>query len=189
VLQNGNDRGALLYPRRLVNTLTVMRTATRQRSDERLAVPWNIAEWVDTQTVRAWVEEEIATLDWTSPGLLAFLRENPNLRARVLLTVLGYAYCTGVYDSEEVSGLCATEPALRAICEDNLPSTRMLERFRRENRGILKWVLVQILKRGLRTRYNLNTSMLPAGLKQYLVDLATERLDVARHMDRAGQGA
>ena len=172
-----------------MNTLTVMRTATRQRSDERLAVPWNIAEWVDTQTVRAWVEEEIATLDWTSPGLLAFLRENPNLRARVLLTVLGYAYCTGVYDSEEVSGLCATEPALRAICEDNLPSTRMLERFRRENRGILKWVLVQILKRGLRTRYNLNTSMLPAGLKQYLVDLATERLDVARHMDRAGQGA
>jgi len=146
-----------------------MRTATRQRSDERLSVPWNIAEWVDTQTVRAWVEEEIATLDWRNPELLTFLRENPNLRARVLL--------------------CATEPALREMCGDNLPSTRMLERFRRENRGILKWVLVQILKRGLRTRYNLNTSMLPAGLRQYLVDLATERLDVARHMDRAGQGA
>jgi hypothetical protein len=166
-----------------------MKTATRQRSDERLSVPWNIAEWVDNQTVRAWVEEEIATLDWKNPELLAFLRENPNLRARVLLTVLGYAYCTGVYDSEEVSGLCATEPTLRAICGDQLPSARILDRFRRENRGILKWVLVQILKRGLRTRYNLNTSLLPAGLRQYLVELATERLDVARHMDRAGQGA
>jgi hypothetical protein len=166
-----------------------MKTATRQRSDERLSVPWNIAEWVDNQTVRAWVEEEIATLDWKNPELLAFLRENPNLRARVLLTVLGYAYCTGVYDSEEVSGLCATEPTLRAICGDQLPSARILDRFRRENRGILKWVLVQILKRGLRTRYNLNTSLLPAGLRQYLVELATERLDLERHIDRPGQGA
>ena len=112
-----------------------MRTATRQRSDERLSVPWNIAEWVDTQTVRAWVEEEIATLDWRNPELLAFLRENPNLRARVLLTVLGYAYCTGVYDSEEVSRLCATEPTLRAICGDNFPSARMLDRFRRDPDG------------------------------------------------------
>ena len=110
-------------------------------------------------------------------------------RARVLLTVLSYAYCTGVYESEEVSELCGTDATLRQICGEEVPSTRMLDRFRRENRGLLKWVLVQILKRALRARYNLNTSMLPAGLKQHLVDLATERLDLARHMDRAGEGA
>jgi hypothetical protein len=167
----------------------MVKTSTRQSADERLSVPWNIAEWVDAQTIRAWVEEEIATLDWSNPELVTFLRDNPNFRARVLLTALSYAYCTGVYESEEVSRLCSTEPALREICAENLPSTRMLDRFRRENRGLLKWVLVQILKRALRARHNLNTSMLPAGLKQHLVDLATERLDLARHMDRAGQGA
>jgi transposase-like protein DUF772 len=167
-----------------------MATASaQQRSDERLSVPWNIAEWVDPATIRAWVEEEIATLDWQNPELVKFLRENPKLRARVLLTILSYAYCTGVYESEEVSELCATDPTLRQICGEDVPSTRMLDRFRRENRGLLKWVLVQILKRALRARYNLNTSMLPAGLKQHLVDLATERLDLARHMDRAGEGA
>jgi hypothetical protein len=166
-----------------------MKTATQQRSDERLSVPWNIAEWVDAQTIRAWLEEEIATLDWDNPELVNFLRENPKLRARALLTILSYAYCTGVYESEEVSHLCGTDAILRAICGEDFPSTRLLERFRRENRGLLKWLLVQILKRALKAKHNLNTSMLPAGLRQHLIDLATQRLDVARHMDRAGQGA
>ena len=163
--------------------------SVQQGSGERLSVPWNVAEWVDPATIRAWVDEEIATLDWKNPELVKFLRENPKLRARILLTILSYAYCTGVYESEEVSQLCGTDATLRQICGDDVPSTRMLDRFRRENRGLLKWVLVQILKRALRARHNLNTSMLPAGLKQHLVDLATERLDLARHMDRAGEGA
>lgn len=163
--------------------------STQQGSDERLSVPWNLTEWVDAPSIRQWVDEEIVTLDWSNPELLKLLRENPKLRARELLTILSYAYCTGVYESQEVSELCASDPILRSICGENLPSTRMLERFRRENRGLLKWVLVQILKRALRAKYNVNTSMLPAGLRQHLVDLATERLDLARHMDRAGQGA
>jgi hypothetical protein len=106
-----------------------------------------------------------------------------------LFSLLAYAYCTGVYESREISHLCSTDSVLRAICGEHLPSTRLLERFRRENRGVLKWLLVQILKRALRAKHNLNTSMLPSGLKQHLVNLATERLDLARHMDRAEQGA
>ena len=176
----------LFGPEYALHMLTSM---TPERSDERLSVPWNIAEWVDVAVIRGWVEEEIASLDWQNPELLKFLRENPRFRARVLLTILSYAYCTGVYESEEVSRLCAVDPTLREICSEEFPSTRMLDRFRRENRGLLKWVLVQILKRALRAKHGLNTSILPAGLKQHLVDLATERLDVARHMDRAGQGA
>jgi hypothetical protein len=166
-----------------------MVSMTPERSDERLSVPWNIAEWVDASAIRGWVDEEIASLDWQNPELLNFLRENPKFRARVLLTILSYAYSTGVYESEEIARLCTVDPALREVCQGEFPSTRMLDRFRRENRGLLKWVLVQILKRALRVRHNLNTSILPAGVKQHLIDLATERLDLARHMDRAGQGA
>lgn len=164
-------------------------TSMQPSSDERLSVPWNLTEWIDAQAIRQWVDEEIATLDWNNSELLKLLRENPKLRARELLTALSFAYCTGIYESQEVSELCGSDLILRSICGESLPSTRMLERFRRENRGLLKWVLVQILKRALRSKYSLNTSMLPAGLRQHLVDLATERLDVARHMDRAGQGA
>jgi hypothetical protein len=163
--------------------------ATRPADEERLSVPWNIAEWADAKTIRAWVCEEIDALDWSSAELAKFLRDNPNFRPRVLLTILSYAYSTGNYESEEISHLCASDPELRAMCGQNLPSSRALDRFRRENRGLLKWVLVQILKRALRAQYGLNPSVMPAGLKQHLIQLATERLDMARHMDRAGQGA
>jgi hypothetical protein len=164
-------------------------TVTRDHNEERLSVPWNLTEWVEAETIRAWVAEEIDSFDWFNPELVKFLRENPNSRPRALLTLLAYSYCTGIYESEEISRLCDVDPALRAICGQPLPSTRALERFRRENRGLLKWLLVQILKRALRAKYGLNTAMLPAGFRQHLVELATERLDVARHMDRAGQGA
>jgi hypothetical protein len=164
-------------------------SSIQRREEDRLSVPWNIAEWVESKTLRAWVSEEIDTLDWSNPELAQFLHSNPKFRPRVLLTILSYAYCTGTYESEEVSHLCTTDQTLREICGEEFPSTRALDRFRRENRGLLKWVLVQILKRALRARYNLNISILPAGLRQHLVELATERLDLARHMDRAGQGA
>jgi hypothetical protein len=169
----------------MAGTLTHSRAATEQR----LAVPWNITEWVDAEAIRGWVTEELDSLDWSNAELLKFQSENPNFRPRVLLTILGYAYSTGNYESEEISRLCNVDPTLRLICGTPPPSTRALDRFRRENRGLLKWVLVQILKRALRAKYGLNTSVMPAGLKNHLVELATERLDVARHMDRAGQGA
>jgi hypothetical protein len=164
-------------------------SAPRDRDEERLSVPWNITEWVNGETIRGWVEEEIAALDWSNPELLKFLGENANFRPRVLLTILSYAYSIGNYESEEISQLCAADGTLRSICGQPVPSTRALERFRRDNRGLLKWVLVQILKRALRAKYGLNPTVMPAGLKNHLVELATERLDVARHMDRAGQGA
>jgi hypothetical protein len=164
-------------------------TGTRDHDEDRLAVPWNLTEWVDGEAIRSWVAEEIDSLDWSNPELLKFLRENPNFHPRALLTLLSYSYSTGIYESEEISRLCGTDTTLRALCGPQPPSTRALERFRRENRGLLKWLLVQILKRALRAKYGLNTTMLPPGFKQHLVELATERLDVARHMDRAGQGA
>jgi hypothetical protein len=153
--------------------------------EERFSLPWDLTEWIDAQTLRGWVDEEIDTLDWSNSELATLLAQNPRFRPRTLLTLLGYAYASGTYESEEVSVLCATDPAFREISGKDAPATRALERFRRENRGLLKWVLVQIFKRALREKYGLNTSLLPSGLKQYLVELATERLNLARHMDRA----
>lgn len=156
-------------------------------SEQRLTIPWDISEWIDKNTLRAWVDEEIGALDWSNPELLKFLSENPNYHPRLLLTLLHYAYATGLYESEEISKLCHTDASLKEICGQYRPSTSMLDRFRRDNRGLLKWGLGQILKRAFRSKYQLN--LLPPGLRRYLEESATERLDLARHMDRAGQGA
>jgi hypothetical protein len=164
--------------------MAIVSTAARSE-EERFSLPWDLTQWIDAQTLRGWVDDEIDTLDWSNPELATLLAQNPRFRPRTLLTLLGYAYASGTYESEEISVLGATDPAFREICGKDAPATRALERFRRENRGLLKWVLVQIFKRALREKHGLNTSLLPSGLKQYLVELATERLNLARHMDRA----
>jgi transposase len=158
---------------------------TQEHSEEKFSVPLDLTEWIDAQTIRAWVNEEIDTLDWSNPELKKELALHPNLRPRELLTILSYAYAVGIYESEEISRLCTTDRTFRELSGKEVPSHRGLERFRRENRGLLKWILVQVFKRALREKHGLNISLLPSGLKQYLIELATERLNLARHMDRA----
>jgi hypothetical protein len=48
---------------------------------------------------------------------------------------------------------------------------------------------VELFKRVLREKFELGDTLLPAGLRRYLVDAATARLDVARDIDRAASGA
>jgi len=79
------------------------------------------------------------------------------------------------------------EESFRSICSRQAPSSdKALIRFRRENRGLLKWSLTQLFKRALKAR--LGELRLPAGLKGRLLDAAVTRLGMARQMDRGSDG-
>ena len=67
------------------------------------------------------------------------------------------------------------------------PSPRAITRFRRENRGLLKWSITQAIKHALRSRFALGDATLPPGLRRMLSDAASTRIDVARHLDRSVQ--
>lgn len=155
-------------------------------SDE-LKVPWDLREWFDAATLRGWIDEEIGTLAWTSPQVVEYLRQRPGFDPQVLLRLLTYAYATAAFESDDIARRPGVEPEYQAIVG---PSWRMegpgLTRFRRENRGLLKWSLVQLLKRALRAR--LGDLMLPPGLKRRLLDAAVARVDLARQMDRGYDG-
>ena len=47
---------------------------------------------------------------------------------------------------------------------------------------MLRWFLVELFKRALKAKCG--EFHVPPGLKRALFDLATERLDLARHLDR-----
>ncbi|HEY2952514.1 MAG TPA: transposase [Verrucomicrobiae bacterium] len=155
-------------------------------SDE-LAMPWDLTEWFDPVVLRQWITEEIESLDWNNPELIDYLRSNPAFQPKMLLCLLAYAYATGLFDSEEIVRRCEKDETLRSICGSHVPASgHALIRFRRENRGLLKWSLVQLFKRAIRAR--LGEFHLPAGLKRRLLDVAVTRLDMARQMDRGGEG-
>ena len=152
-----------------------------------LAMPWDLTEWCDPVVLCQWITEEIESLDWTNQELIDYLRSNPAYQPKMLLCLLAYAYATGIFDSEEIVRRCERDEALRSICGCHAPASgHALVRFRRENRGLLKWSLVQLFKRAIRAR--LGEFHIPAGLKRRLLDVAVTRLDMARQMDRGGEG-
>jgi hypothetical protein len=152
-----------------------------------LAMPWDLTEWFDPAALRQWITDEIESLDWANPELIEYLRSNPAYHPKMLLCLLSYAYATGAYDSEEIVRRCEKDVPFREICGSHAPASgHALSRFRRENRGLLKWCLVQLFKHAIKAR--LYESHLPAGLKRRLLDVAVTRLDLARQMDRGAEG-
>lgn len=159
-------------------------------NDETLRIPMDLAQWVDAALLSAWVLEEVATLDWANAELQKYLQAHPDFQPRDLLCLSMYAYATGMFESEEiVAALRGAHPELRKFWRGPGPTTKEIGRFRKENRALLKWGIVQLLKRALQQKFQLGEMRLPSGLRQALLDSALERLDLARHMDRAAQGA
>jgi transposase len=149
-----------------------------------LTLPWNLGEWIAPDTLSAWTGEEIATLDWGNPAVEEFLRQRPRYEPRKLLHLVALAYLTGTFESEEIQLRCQRDAEFRVVTGAAwLPSTGDLTRFRRENRGLLKWVLANVMRRTLRS--HLGDTPIPAGLKRRVIDAAVSRLDYARQMDQS----
>lgn len=153
----------------------------------KLSVPWDLSEWLDKSRLLARITEDIDSLDWKNPEMIEFLRANPNFQARFLLILITYAYALGVCESEEVVEVYYRDAELRSRLPGQPPSPRAITRFRRENRGLLKWSVAQVMKHALRSRFELGDITLPPGLRRMLNDAAATRLDVGRHMDRSVQ--
>ena len=157
--------------------------------EEKLQIPLDLSQWFDKTTLLSWMNEELETLDWANPELLACLRTHPAYQPRIWLGLLTFAYATGTFESEEIVRLCYTDEIFRCLCTGPIPLASELGRFRRDNRGLLRWLLLQTLKRALKEKFGLGGAFLPAGLRHFLTETAGSRLDIARHVDRAAQGA
>lgn len=150
---------------------------------EQFALPWDLREWFAPTVLRQWITEEIDSLDWNNPELIAHLSTRPGYQPKPLLCLLVYAYATAAFDSDEVQRRCFAKEEYRSILGPEVRwDARTFARFRRENRGLLKWALVQIFKRAIRAKSG--DFLLPAGLKRRLIGAAVTRLDLARQLDR-----
>lgn len=153
----------------------------------KLGIPWDISEWLDKPGLLARITEDIDSLDWNNPEMIEFQRVNPNFQARFLLILITYAYAMGVCESEEVVELHYRDADLKRRLPGSPPSSKAITRFRRENRGLLKWSVTQVFKHALRSHFELGDATLPPGLRRMLSDAASTRIDVGRHMDRSVQ--
>jgi hypothetical protein len=172
-----------------MNRLEQIMTVKELNPREALGIPLNVADWIDPDLLKAWVVEEVETLDWANPELQKYLKAHPDFRPKDLLCLLIFSYATGLLESEDIVGALQRQEGLRDLWKGPEPTAKQIGKFRRENRALLKWGLVQILKRAVQHKFQLADIRFLSGLRQGLVDSVVERLDLSRHMDRAAQGA
>jgi len=153
---------------------------------EELSIPLDLSVWVPCARLREWIKADTAALNWSNPELVELLRRFPEFEPQSLLNTMTLAYATGVFGADEIARRCSVDPEFRAFRPKLPPLAVDLRKFRKENRGVLKWCLSNVITNALKTQFvaceGLDT--LPSGLRRYVVQNAIERLDIARHMDR-----
>ncbi|HTG44932.1 MAG TPA: hypothetical protein VK633_10410 [Verrucomicrobiae bacterium] len=155
----------------------------------KLELPNDLADWIEAATLLETVEQLVEGLDWFNPQIVEFLAAHPDFKPKQILILLLYAYARGVYEADEVSQLPYRDELMRTNYAPITPPGNAVTRFRRDNRGLIKWGLVELFKRVLTLRQVIEGTHFPAGLRRHLVVLATRRLDMARTMIRGSEEA
>lgn len=150
-----------------------------------LNLPWDLREWVEAWQIQRWVEEILGGLDWKNPELEAWKRANPHVQPELELKVLTLAYAFGMYDAEEIENACFKETFFQKLCSGpSQPRAGQLNRFRKQNRGLLKYCLFELFKQAFKARFELGGSFIPAGIRAHLLESTVTRLDMARQVSR-----
>ena len=145
-------------------------------------VPRNLLEWATPGDVAEWVTQAIESLRWSNPAIQEYLSQHPDYRPKVLIAVLAYGYCSGVYSSQELFDCTAVDSTFVGLCAGCRPFPAELRKFRRANRILLEEVLVSIYRKALAARYD--TAAIRTDFETAIKRRATEHLDIARHFDR-----
>jgi len=166
---------------------TMIRAENKAQEADQFGLPWDISELAPPKLLLQWIDKQIETIDWTNPNVTAFEAKHLDFRPKMFLRLLSYAYAVGIFASEDVVEGCYGDEVLRSICENDAPTVRAIMAFRRENRGLLQWLIVELLKQAIRYHVNAGDFLISPGLKRYLADAAVARIDIARHMDRGAR--
>lgn len=155
--------------------------------EETVYLPSDLSDWVGKAQLREWIVERVDALDWNCPELLEALRHNRAFEPRALLSIAALAYLTGRFCAEEIVRACSRDPEFRPIRPNLPPRAEEFSTFRKLNRVIIEEVLQHVMTRALWTQFvdADEQSFLPAGLRRMIAQNATERLHIARHLDRS----
>ncbi len=150
---------------------------------ERLEAPADLGDWVCPATTLAWVAQHVEARDRIDFQQAARRQQLPAFQRKLMLCVLAYAYARQMFDAEEIARACEEDPVLRRLCGGRAPLPADLQSFRRSNRAALEEILSCVFESAIRHRFDLGRIPLPAGMERDLRALASERLDIARHME------
>jgi hypothetical protein len=146
-------------------------------------LPTDLRNWFSDATLAAWIEEEVSKLSADRARPCGHSQKQVDSDCATILSLLALALASQVYGSIDIARACASEPMFRRLCQGRPPFPHELCRLRRQNRPVLERILTGLFSRAILRKFGLDSALLPGELQEDLRKHATERLDLARHVD------
>ena len=147
-------------------------------------LPNDLRDSCGPHNLSAWIQEEAQILDYGDLSLTEPFGPLADNDQGNMASVLAYSYAAGIFSSEEIARTCRLDKVLNFLSGGKIPFQHELACFRRHHRERLTALLSNVFIRALSTTLGLHQVELSLEQKQYLLDAAMERIDIARHVDR-----
>jgi transposase len=116
--------------------------------DQDWLLPPSPREWLPEGDFVYFMLDVVKTLD-LSEITRRYEKEDrgfPPYHPRLMVTLLLYSYCMGVYSSRRIQKLCERDAAYRVIVGSDVPNFRTVSDFRKDHLPALQGLFVQVLK-------------------------------------------
>jgi transposase len=116
--------------------------------DQLFLLPPSMLDWLEEDDLAFFVIDAVGLIDTS-----AFHASHPNDGAgrraympEMMLTLLLYAYCTGMRSSRAIERACRTDLAFKVITANEIPDHGTIARFRAEHEEPIKKIFVDVLR-------------------------------------------
>ena len=116
--------------------------------DQTLLLPPSPRDWLPEDDLVYFMLDVVATLDLSAIAG-KYEREGrgaPPFHPRMMVTLLLYSYCVGVYSSRRIRKRCERDAAYRVIVGEDIPDFRTISDFRKLHLPELEGLFVEVLK-------------------------------------------
>lgn len=111
-------------------------------------LPPSLDEWLPVKHVARFVDEVVDSLDLSviTQGYEAELRGYPPYHPAMMVKVLLYSYCCGIYSSRRIEQRCIEDVATRYLAANNQPDFRTIAKFRKRHLDAIPALFTQVLR-------------------------------------------
>ena len=116
--------------------------------DQTWLLPPSPRDWLDDGHLVYFLLDVVGEMD-LSPFFDRYKNSvsgQPPYHPRMMVTLLLYAYCSGVFSSRKIQGRCSVDVAFRVIVGEDIPDFRTISDFRKDNLAHLQSLFVQTLQ-------------------------------------------
>ena len=134
-------------PPRSVDNAAMAKIFRPYDPDQLLLMPPALADWVPEDHLARFVSDVVDTLDLTAiEETYTEERGYPPYHPQMMVKVLLYGYCTGIYSSRRIARQLTDSVAFRFLAAGNQPDFRTVSEFRKRHGAALAALFQQVLR-------------------------------------------